>query len=149
MGKLIGESSIEIDAPIEAVYAVCEDVLTAHEWQGGLNSMKALETDADGRATLVEVAADGKVKELVSQQRFSYEPPNAVRWSQVKGDMKSVTGSWELEAIDAGRTKATFNLEADPGRVLGLTIRGPVEAALRAMLVNPRAGELAERVAKG
>ncbi len=59
--------------------------------------------------------------------------------------MKSVSGSWTLVDLGGGRTKATFALEADPGRVLGMAIRGPVEAALRAILVNPRAGELKKR----
>ncbi len=55
-------------------------------------------------------------------------------------------GSWTLEDLGDGRTKATFALEADPGRVLGMAIRGPVEMALRALLVNSRAGELKARV---
>lgn len=146
MGKLIGESSTEIDAPIDAVWAEIQDVLAAPEWQGGMKRMSALETDADGKATLVEVTADGKVKDLVSTQRFTYAGPDRLSWEQTKGEMKSVTGSWELESIDEARTKATFSLEVDLGRKLGLVIRGPVEMALRAMLVNPRAGELKKRV---
>ncbi|MEH3053401.1 MAG: SRPBCC family protein [Patulibacter minatonensis] len=146
MAKLTGESSIEIDAPIDAVWAVVEDVLSAPEWQGGMNSLTALETDADGRVLVAEVKVDGKVKELGSRQRFVYDAPNSLRWSQEKGDMKDVSGAWELESIDANRTKATYLMETDPGRVLGMAIRGPVELALRALLVNPRAGELAKRV---
>lgn len=146
MGKLIGESSTEIDAPIDAVWTEIQDVLAAPEWQGGMKKMSALETDADGNATLVEVTADGKVKDLISTQRFTYAGPAKLSWEQTKGEMKSVTGSWELESIDEARTKATFSLEVDLGRKLGLVIRGPVEMALRAMLVNPRAGELKKRV---
>jgi hypothetical protein len=146
MGKLIGESSTEIEAPIDAVWAEVQDVLAAAEWQGGMKRMTALETDAEGRATLVEVTADGKVKDLVSTQRFTYAGPTTLSWEQTKGEMKSVEGSWQLESIDEARTKATFALEVDLGRKLGLVIRGPVEMALRAMLVNPRAGELKKRV---
>lgn len=145
MGKLSGESTIEIDAPLDAVWAVVEDVLSAAEWQGGYRSMEALETDGDGRATLVKVVVDGKVKDLTTVQRFSYEPPTVLRWTQVKGDLKSVDGSWTLEDLGDGRTRATFAMEGDPGRVLGMAIRGPVEMALRAILVNPRAGELKRR----
>lgn len=146
MGKLSGESSVEIDASIQTVWAAIENVLEAPEWQGGMRGMKALETDAEGRAVLVDVAADGKVKEINSRQRFTYDAPTSLRWSQEKGDMKALDGSWKLEELGADRTKATFALEADPGRVLGMAIRGPVEMALRAMLVNPRAGELKKRV---
>lgn len=146
MAKLTGESTSEINAPIDEVWAVIEDVPAAATWQGGYRRMTALETDAQGRATLVEVVADGKVKDLASHQRFSYDGPTRLSWEQVKGDMKSVTGSWTLEDLGGGRTKATFALEADPGRVLGMAIRGPVEMALRAILVNPRADELKKRV---
>ena len=52
----------EIDAPIAEVWAVVEDVLIAPEWQGGLDSMTALETDDEGRATLVETENDIKVR---------------------------------------------------------------------------------------
>ncbi len=146
MAKLTGESSIEIDAPIDAVWAVIEDVPSAPEWQGGYRRMVALETDGEGRATLVEVVADGKVKDLTSHQRFTYDGPTTLSWEQVKGDAKSITGSWKLIDLGGDRTSATFSLEVDPGRVLGMAIRGPVEQALRAMLVNGRAGELKKRV---
>lgn len=146
MAKLTGESTSEINAPIDEVWAVIEDVPSAADWQGGYRRMTALETDGEGRATLVEVVADGKVKDLASHQRFTYEGPTTLRWEQVKGDMKSVSGSWTLEDLGDGRTRATFALEADPGRVLGMAIRGPVEMALRAILVNPRADELKKRV---
>ena len=89
--------------------------------------------------------ADGKVKDLTSHQRFTYAGPTTLSWEQVKGDAKSITGSWQLKDLGDGRTHATFALEVDPGRVLGMAIRGPVEAALRALLVNPRAGELKKR----
>ncbi|MDQ8044000.1 MAG: SRPBCC family protein [Solirubrobacteraceae bacterium] len=146
MGKLTGESSVDIDAPIDQVWAVVADVPSAAEWQGGMLRMDVVETDAEGRATLVDTAADGKVKELKSRQRFTYQAPTKLSWSQEKGDMKDISGSWTLEDLGDGRTRATYALEADPGRVLGMTIRGPVEMALRAMLVNPRAGELDKRV---
>ncbi len=146
MGKLTGESSVEIDAPIATVYAELEDVLRAPEWQGGMKGMTAVETDAEGRAVLVDVVADGKVRDIKSRQRFTYDAPNGLSWKQEKGDMSDLSGSWELEALDENRTKATYALVADPGRKLGLVIRGPVEMALRAMLVNPRANELKKRL---
>jgi hypothetical protein len=54
-----------------------------------------------------------------------------------------------LEELGDGRTKATYELDSDPGRVLGMLIRGPVEAATRSMLVNARPGELKQRVEGG
>ena len=60
--------------------------------------------------------------------------------------MKAVEGVWELEDLGQGRTRASYRLDADPDRMLGLVIRGPVEAAARAILVNRRPGELKRRV---
>lgn len=146
MANLGGSASVEIEAPLDSVWTVVEDVLTASEWQGGLDSIVALERDDDGRATLVETENDIKVRRVKALVRFSYEGPGRLSWEQEKGDLKSVQGSWELEDLGGGRTRATYRLDADPGRVLGLVIRGPVEAATRALFVSGRPGELKRRV---
>ena len=146
MAHMGGSASAEIDAPVDEVWAVVEDVLTAPDWQGGLVAMSALERDADGRPTLVETENDIKVRHVKTRVRFRYEPPTRLSWTQEKGDLKSVEGSWTLEDLGEGRTRATYTLDSDPGRVLGMLIRGPIEAAIRAMLVNARPGELKGRV---
>lgn len=146
MAHMGGTASAEIEAPVEEVWEVVEDVLSAPDWQGGLVSMSALERDSEGRPTLVETESDIKVKHVKTRVRFSYEPPTRLSWSQEKGDLKSVEGSWTLKDLGGARTRATYTLDGDPGRVLGMLIRGPVEAAARAMLVNARPGELKTRV---
>lgn len=146
MAHMGGTAEAEIDAPVEEVWAVVEDVLTAPDWQGGLVAVTALEHDDEGRPTLVESESDIKVRHVKTQVRFRYDPPTRLSWSQEKGDLKSVEGAWVLEDLDGGRTRATYTLDGDPGRVLGMLIRGPVEAAVRAMLVNARPGELKKRV---
>jgi carbon monoxide dehydrogenase subunit G len=146
MGHLGGSASSEIDAPLEDVWAVVEDVLGATEWQGGLDSMSAIEHDEHGRPTLVETESDIKVRRIKARVRFAYEGPRRLSWTQEQGDMKSVEGAWELEDLGEERTRATFRLDTDPGRMLGMLIRGPVEAATRAIFVNGRPGELKRRV---
>jgi len=146
MAQMGGTASVEIDAPLETVWAEVEDVLSAPQWQGGLVGMTALERDAEGRATLVETENDLKVRTVKTRVRFRYDPPTRLSWTQEKGDLKAVEGSWTLEDLGGERTRATYTLDADPGRVLGMLIRGPVETAVRAMLVNARPGELKKRV---
>ena len=146
MANLGGSASSEIDAPLEEVWAIVEDVLTAPDWQGGLDAMTALEHDAEGRPTLVQTENDIKVRRVKALVRFHYDGPGRLGWTQEQGDMKSVEGSWRLEDLGGGRTRATFNLDVDPGRMLGMLIRGPVEAATRAIFVNGRPGELKRRV---
>jgi uncharacterized protein YndB with AHSA1/START domain len=146
VAHLGGTASAEINAPIEEVWAVVEDVATAPDWQGGLDRLTALEHDAEGRPTLVETENDIKVRRIKAHVRFRYDAPTRLSWNQEKGDMKSVEGAWELEDLGQGRTRATYRLDADPGRMLGLVIRGPVEAATRSMFVNGRPGELKRRI---
>lgn len=144
MGKLGGTASTEIDAPIDKVYTLLEDVETAPQWQSGLDELNAQSRDAEGRAELCESVTDIKVRKVKTLVRFAYEPPTAVRWVQEKGDLNSVVGSWELEDLGGDRTKVTYNLEADPGRMIGMLIRGPVEGVVRGILVNGRPGEIKE-----
>ncbi len=146
MANLDGSSTAEIDAPLDQVWAVVEDVETAPEWQGGVKGMDALERDDDGRAVLCEVATDAKVRTIKSTVRFSYDDaPARLTWDQEKGELKSVHGSWELEDLGNGRTRATYAIEVDLGRMLGMVIRGPVVGLLRDNLAGARAGELKKR----
>ncbi len=149
MGNMGGSSSAEIEAPLDEVWAVVEDVLIAPDWQGGVISMDALETDDEGRATLVEAKNDIKVRHVKTHVRFRYDGPEVLSWTQEKGDLKSVEGSWKLEDLGDGRTRATYTLDADPGRMIGMLIRGPVESAIRSMLVGARADELKQRIEGG
>ena len=149
MGNLGGSSTAEIDAPIDEVWAIVEDVVSAPDWQGGLIAVTPLETDDEGRPTLVESKSDIKVRHVTTKVRFSYAGPDKLSWKQEKGDLKSVEGSWKLDDLGDGRTRATYTLEADPGRMIGMLIRGPVEGAIRSMLVGARADELKARAEGG
>ncbi|HEU4974210.1 MAG TPA: SRPBCC family protein [Baekduia sp.] len=149
MGSITGSSTAEIEAPLDAVWAVVEDVLSAPDWQGGLKDMEALERDADGHVTLAESASDAKVRTITSTVRFMYDGPTRLAWRQEKGEMKSVDGAWELEDLGDGRTRATYRLEVELGRMLSLVIRGPLVDVLRGQLVGARADELKRRVEGG
>ncbi|MDQ6775134.1 MAG: SRPBCC family protein [Actinomycetota bacterium] len=146
MSKLNGSSTAEVDAPIDQVWAVVEDVETAPEWQGGLDGLRALERDDQDRPTLCETESDIKVRKVKSVVRFAYDGPTTLSWSQEQGELKSVDGRWELEDLGDDRTRATYAIEVDLGRMLGMLVRGPVEGVIRAMLVGARAGELKRKV---
>jgi carbon monoxide dehydrogenase subunit G len=149
MPKLNGTSTAEVDAPIDEVWALVEDVQKAPEWQGGLEAMDALERDEEGRAIVCESETDAKVRKIRSTVRFEYEPPTTLRWVQEKGELKSVEGRWELEDLGGDRTRATYWIEVDLGRVLGMLIRGPLVDVLRGMLAGARAGELKRAIESG
>jgi ribosome-associated toxin RatA of RatAB toxin-antitoxin module len=146
MGTLGGVATIEVPTPIAEVYALLEDVAIAPQWQAGLNEMKVLDRDAEGRPHHCETSTDAKVRVIRTKVRFSYEPQVAVRWEQVKGDLKSLVGAWELRDLGGEATHVTYRLDGDPGRVLGLLVRGPVEGRVREIMVDARPGELAARL---
>ncbi len=142
MGSISGSAATEIAASIEAVYAVAADGEGATRWQQEIQVAECLGRDADGNQLTVRMETETPIKRLVSVLRYSYESPSRISWNQEEGDLKSVTGSWDLEDLDAGLTRVTYRLEVDPGRILGLAIRGPVVGVLRAKMVESMPGKL-------
>jgi uncharacterized membrane protein len=131
-----GDRSVEVDAPIERCFEIAANIDAAPEWQGSLQDVDVLERDAEKRATLVETKSDAKVKSVRALLRFSYDEPTRIEWVQEKGETKSLRGWWDFEDLGGDRTRATYALEADPGRVLGMLLRGPAEAAVRDFLLG-------------
>jgi uncharacterized membrane protein len=146
MSAMSGSASTEIDAPIEDVWAIAEDVESAPEWQRGIDSMHVLERDGEGRAKRCDTTTDAKIKVFTSRLAFDYEPPVRVSWVQESGDLKSLAGSWQLEDLGAGRTRATYTLQADPGALLTRFLKGALEQRMRALLIEGRPAELKARV---
>jgi carbon monoxide dehydrogenase subunit G len=144
--SLSGSSTAEIHAPLDTVWALVQDVESAPDWQGGLNAMHALERDDEGRAIRAETETDAKIRSVKSIVRFNYAGPTRLSWTQEKGDLKSVEGSWELEDLGGERTRATYSIEVDLGRKLGMLVRGPIVDVLRHMLAGARAGELKKAI---
>lgn len=141
MPRLDGSETVEIDAPIDRVYAIAADIERAPEWQGTMKSAKVLERDAEGRPHLVETVADAKVAQIKVVLRFSYDEPRGLSWERVKGDLKSMTGSWAFEDLEGEATRATYTMDGDPGTRLSMLLRGPVlDAARKAIIGRPPAG---------
>lgn len=136
MGKITGSASTEIEAPIETVFAAAADIEGSTAWQLMITVAECLERDRDGFQRLVRMETDGKVRQITTLNRFSYERPTKVSWVQEEGDLKSVAGSWEFEDLGDERTRASYWMEADFGRVLGMLIRGPVLDGLRGQMVD-------------
>ena len=145
MGLIEGDRSVEIDAPIEKCFEIAADIEGAIEWQGSLQDVEVLERDSDKRASLVETKSDAKVKSVRAALSFTYQEPTRIEWVQEKGDTKSLKGWWDLEDLGGGRTRATYALVVDPGRMLGMLLRGPAESAVRDFLLGGAADGLKEK----
>jgi uncharacterized membrane protein len=140
--------TVEVDAPIERCYELAADIEGAPEWQETLLDVEVLERDDDKRPLVVETVSDAVVRKARTTLRFSYDPPQGLSWEQVEGDAKWLKGRWEFEDLGEGRTRATYALESDPGRVLGLLLRGPVQDKVKDHLTRAPTEGL-ERVAPG
>jgi ribosome-associated toxin RatA of RatAB toxin-antitoxin module len=149
MGVIDGTATAEIDAPIEACYRHAADVDTIAEWQSGVQHVEVVERDGQGRALVAKISTDAKVRTITTTVRFSYDEPRGLSWEQTKGDLKSLVGRWIFEDLGGGRTKASYHLVGDPGRMLGMLIRGPVEGRLRELLVGDRPDQLKRRAEQG
>jgi uncharacterized membrane protein len=139
---ITGDRTVEIDAPIQRCFDIAADIEHSPKWQGSLKDVEVLSKDADGRAEVVETESDAKVKTVKARLRFSYSEPTRIEWVQEKGEVKSLRGWWDLEDLGGDRTRATYALEVDPGRMLGLLLRGPTEGVVKNFLLGGAADGL-------
>ncbi|MCW3007955.1 MAG: cyclase/dehydrase [Solirubrobacterales bacterium] len=149
MGTLIAERSVDVDAPVDRCYAIAADLERAPDWQKSLQSVDVLERDGEGRPMIVETVSDASVKTVKSRLRFSYDAPTAIHVEQQRGELKSLKGGWSFVDLGEGRTRATYALEVDPGRMLGMLLRGPVVDKVRQVLVGDAAEALKVRAEAG
>ena len=145
MGTLEASWSVEIDAPRDRCYEIAADIEGAPEWQGTLERVEVLKRDREGRAVVVDTTSDASIKKVHSRLRFSYQPPGGITWEQEEGEAKWLTGSWAFEEVGEGRTRATYGLRSDPGRILSLLLRGPVEGKVKELLTKGAAEGLKKK----
>ena len=149
MGNLTAERSVEIDAALEECYEIIADLDSTPEWQESMIEIEVLARDEEGRVVLADIKSDAKVKQVTNRMRFTYDPPDGINWFQEKGDMKSLEGEWRLEKLGENRTRATYWLEGDPGRMLGMLLRGPVEGKVKEFLTKDSVEGLKKRAESG
>ena len=145
MAKLSDSASTDIDAPIDAVWAIVQDVASWPEWQGTIGSLDILEEHGDGRASLCAVAFDAKVTQIKMNLECVYSAPTQMTFERSSGDLAALSGSWTLADLGDGRTNATYQLDVNPGGVLNFLLNEERIGKLRATLVDVRPGELKAR----
>jgi ribosome-associated toxin RatA of RatAB toxin-antitoxin module len=141
-----GVQSTDVAAGAPAAYAVLADLERYPEWQEFFRSVSVRERDVEGRATLVEARADAKVTSLRLVLRCGYEPARRVTWRSEGGDVRSLTGAFDLEERGPGAARVTFRLEVDPGLRLGLLLRGPVADRVRDRVLDGMLADLRRRL---
>jgi ribosome-associated toxin RatA of RatAB toxin-antitoxin module len=145
MGELNASAEAEIDAPIERVWEVVADVVGWPEWQATITEIDVEERDAANRPALCELVFDAKVQTIRTVQRVRYESPHRLTFTQERGSLKALAGSWKLEDLGDGRTRATYKLDVEISGMLGMLVTGAVQDKLSQRLVAALPGELKAR----
>lgn len=145
MGRLQASASAEIEAPVQRVWEIVADVDGWPEWQPPITAIDVEERDAANRPSLCEVVFDAKVQTIRTVQRVHYEAPHRLSFTQERGSLKALAGTWRLEDAGDGRTRATYELDVQIAGMLGMLVTGAVEDKLRERLVTTLPGELKAR----
>ena len=99
------EQSVEINAPVDKVFAVARDVESFPDIMDDLQSLVVIEKSDDGNRTVTEWV--GLIREFKMTVKWSQEDiwdPSAYRddFSMIKGDMDSMSGYWQFTPTDGG-----------------------------------------------
>ena len=148
MGNLSATANAEIQAPVERVWEIVAGVEGWPEWQATISEIDVEDRDAANRPALCEVVFDAKVQTIRTVQRLHYESPHLLSFTQERGSLKSLTGSWRLEDLGDGCTRATYALDVVLSGMLGMLVTGAVQDKLRERLVTALPGELKARAEK-
>jgi ribosome-associated toxin RatA of RatAB toxin-antitoxin module len=139
---LEGDGTIAVNASPEDCYALVVDLGRYPEWQSQVRSAEVLERDGEGRPVVVETVSDARVRVIKYRLRYEHEPPHRMSWTYIDGDVKDLNGEYLFEPAGDGRTNVTFRLAVDPGRRLGLLLRGPLADKVRDYVLNTTLEEL-------
>lgn len=139
----MGVSEAAHSEVVAASPQACLDALLDFEsypdWQSAVKEATIVEPGAD---PVVEFRIDAKLKTVRYVLRYHPEPPSRLWWEYVEGDVNSVSGSYELEDLGDGTTRATYHLAIDPGRF----VPGPIRKALTEGVMRVSVRELKRRV---
>lgn len=132
-------SSIEIDGPVDAVYALAKDVETFPQFMPDLKSVRVVERSADGSRVVSEWA--GTVKEFKTTVRWTEEDiwddsAKTCVFSLVKGDYSKYSGEWRFIDLE-GRTRFESEIDFEyEVPLIGALIKGIIARKMKENLDN-------------
>lgn len=106
------QKTIEINAGPKDVYKVISDIESYPQFLSDLKNCKMLEKKGDTFRAEFTVSI---IKEVSYTLDFVGVPGKSLEWKLVKGFMKKNNGSWKLEEIAKGKTRATYTVDIEMG----------------------------------
>jgi ribosome-associated toxin RatA of RatAB toxin-antitoxin module len=143
MGNQRATHSETARATAQECFDAITDFDTYAQWNTGIEECSVLERDEQGRASLVEMVLDLKLRKLRYTLRYDYTgAPDHLSWRSVAGDVKLIDGEYTFEEIGDGTTRMTYSVDIDPG----MFVPGPVKNMLKTVTVRNAVRELKGRV---
>ena len=138
-----------INASVQHCFDALVDFERYPEWVGDLKQALVVETDADGRASVVEFRAAAMGRSTTYQLRYDYTgAPNRLAWVLEAGDLeRELDGAYHLRESDedpAG-TELVYELSID----LVLPIPGFVKRRAEARILKSALADLKARIETG
>jgi uncharacterized membrane protein len=137
---------IRIEAPVERCFATLIDFEAYPEWAGDLKEVHVVESDGEGRGTVVEFRAAAMGRSTTYQLSYDYAgAPNRLQWELVSGDLqRELDGVYVLEPAqdDADATEVSYQLAVD----LIIPIPGFVKRRAEGRIIKTALSELKARV---
>ncbi len=127
------ERTINVDATPADLYSVITGYADYAEFLPEIESATVLFRDDDTARVRFVL---NFVKRIAYTLALVEEPPLAVRWTLVEGDLRVNTGSWSLEPMGTG-VRATYKVEVEvgmfvPGAIQSRLVGETLPAALQA-----------------
>lgn len=134
---------IHINATVEQCFATLTDFASYPQWAGDLKEVTVIESDAEGRGTIVEFRAAAMGRSTTYQLRYDYsDAPHRLSWGLVEGDLeRELDGAYVLTASGGG-TDVAYELAID----LVYPIPGFVKRRAESRIIKTALGELKARV---
>lgn len=109
---------IDIAIPPSCLMTTMRDCASAPKFIAGLESCRVLSQSPDGTTDVREHLVKWLwfLKATRSVFRSNYEGSTFIRFQRVDGDLRTLEGTWHLQAIAAGRkTRLFYEAHVDPG----------------------------------
>jgi len=107
-------STIEIEAPAEAVMNEIADLEAYPDWTGSVKEVEVLERGADGRPALATFVLDAGVVKDTYTLSYTWNGNDSVSWTLVEAQiLTAMDGSYRLSAGGEGTTRVEYVLTLD------------------------------------
>lgn len=133
------QSSVEIDGPIDAVYALAKDIESFPQFMPDLKSVRVLERSDDGQRVISEWV--GTVKEFKTTIKWTQEDiwddhAHTCVFSLIKGDYSKYSGEWVFVDL-GGRTRFDSEIEVEYDvPLIGALIKGIIAKKMKENVEN-------------